>query len=66
VGRAVEKALGVGAILIGVGMIVAALIFGMATPWVTIAASLLGIALLRWATRPSRLRARTSTRTKRE
>jgi hypothetical protein len=53
--RPVDKALGLVVILIGVGMIFAALSFGLATPWVTIAATLLGMVALRWWTRSKAL-----------
>jgi Flp pilus assembly protein TadB len=56
VGRTTDIALGVGAVLIGLGMVVAALVWRAPTAWVTIAGSLLGIALLRWLTRSSRLK----------
>ena len=62
VGRTTDIALGAGAVLIGLGMVVAALAWGAPTAWVTIAGSLLGIALLRWLTRSSRLK-RTPKRT---
>ena len=46
--RPLDKALGLVVILIGVGMIIAALSFGLATPWITIAGTLVGMGLLRW------------------